>query len=74
MLYRGSAPHLKVVHKAVILVDDGNSTFSTFRMAVTVLRFRRAAQIVIAVPIASAASVLELRAMVNDFDLSVTSS
>jgi putative phosphoribosyl transferase len=65
-LYRGGAPHLKVVDKAVILVDDGISTFSSFRMAVTVLRLRRAAQIVIAVPIASAACVLELRATVND--------
>jgi len=53
------------VDKAVILVDDGISTFSTLRMAVTILRFYRAAQIVIAVPIASAASVLELRDMVN---------
>jgi predicted phosphoribosyltransferase len=43
----------KVVDKAVILVDDGISTFFTFRMAVTVLRLRRAAQIVIAVPIAA---------------------
>ena len=65
-LYRGGAPHLKVVDKAVILVDDGISTFFTFRMAVTVLRLRRAAQIVIAVPIAGAAPMLELLAMVND--------
>ena len=65
-LYRGGAPHLKVVDKAVILVDDGISTFSNFRMAVTLLRLRCAAQIVIAVPIASAASVLELLATVND--------
>ena len=65
-LYRGGAPHLKVVDKAVILVDDGVSTFSNFRMAVTVLRLRRAAQIVIAVPIAGAAPMLELQAMVND--------
>ena len=65
-LYRGGAPHLKVVDKAVILVDDGISTFSDFRMAVTVLRLRRAAQIVIAVPIAGAAPMLELLAMVND--------
>jgi putative phosphoribosyl transferase len=65
-LYRGDAPHLKVVDKAVILVDDGISTFSNFRMATSVLRLHRAAQIVIAVQVASAASVLELRAMVND--------
>jgi hypothetical protein len=64
-LYRGDTPHLEVADKEVILVDDGISTFSTFRMAVTVLRLRRAAQIVIAVPIASAASVLEVRATVN---------
>lgn len=65
-LYRGGAPHLKVVDKAVILVDDGISTLSDFRMAVAVLRLRRAAQIVIAVPIAGAARMLELLAMVND--------
>jgi predicted phosphoribosyltransferase len=35
-------------------------------MAVTVLRLRRAAQIVIAVPIAGAARMIELLAMVND--------
>ena len=46
--------------------DDGVSTFSNFCMATTLLRLHRAAQIVIAVPIASAACVLELRATVND--------
>jgi len=72
-LYRGGARHFKVVDKAVILVDDGISTFSAFRMAVTVLRFHRAAQIVIAVPVATAESVLELRATINEVVTCTTS-
>jgi putative phosphoribosyl transferase len=65
-VYCGDAPHLQVRDKAVILVDDGIATTSFMRMAVTVLRLRHPAQIVIAVPVANASSVLELRAAVND--------
>ena len=66
-LYRGETSHLEVVQKAVILVDDGISTFSAIRVAVTVLRLRRAAEIAVAVPIAPSSSALRFRAMVNEF-------
>lgn len=66
-LYRGDTPPPEVVNKAVILVDDGISTCSIIRMAVTVLRLRRTAEIVVAVPIAALSSVLQYRATVDEF-------
>jgi putative phosphoribosyl transferase len=50
----------------MILVDDGIETASTMRTAVSVLRLRRPRRMAIAVPIASASAVLELRAAGND--------
>jgi putative phosphoribosyl transferase len=65
-IYRGDAPHLELADKTVILVDDGIETASTMRTVVSVLRLRRPRRIVIAVPIANASAVLDLRAAGND--------
>jgi putative phosphoribosyl transferase len=65
-VYCGDAPHVELKDKVVILVDDGISTTSAIRTAVTVLRLRHPAHIVVAVPVANASSALELRAAVND--------
>jgi len=64
--YRGDAPRLEIADKVVILVDDGIETASSMRTAMSVLRLRRPTQIVIAVPIANASAVHELRAATND--------
>ena len=64
--YRRGAERVDVAGKTVILVDDGIETASTMRTAVSVLRLRRPTRIVIAVPVANASGVLELRAGAND--------
>jgi putative phosphoribosyl transferase len=50
--YRGERPALRGEGKTVFLVDDGLATGSSMRAAIAVLRERRPAQIVVAVPIA----------------------
>lgn len=59
--YRGNRPPLPVRHHAVILVDDGLATGSTMRAAVIAVRDRDPAAIVVAVPVAAAATCNELR-------------
>ena len=58
--YRGNRPPLPVRHEAVILVDDGLATGSTMRAAVTAVRDRDPAAIVVAVPVAAASTCAEL--------------
>lgn len=60
-MYRGGRSALRVEGKTVILVDDGLATGSSMRAAVRALREQRAAQIVVAVPIAPPATCEELR-------------
>lgn len=59
--YRGNRPPLPLRHYAVILVDDGLATGSTMRAAVTAVRDRGPASIVVAVPVAAAPTCEELR-------------
>jgi putative phosphoribosyl transferase len=49
--YRGARPPQDVGGRTVILVDDGLATGATMRAAVEALRARRAARIVVAVPV-----------------------
>jgi predicted phosphoribosyltransferase len=51
--FRRSRPPLDVAGRCAIVVDDGMATGSTMRAAVLSLRRRQAAQIVVAVPVAS---------------------
>jgi len=60
-LYRGERSPLDVAGKVVILVDDGIATGSTVRAAVSALRERRPARIIIATPVAPASVCTELR-------------
>lgn len=64
--YRGDASHLELVGKVAILVEDGITTASAMRTAVSILRLRRPARMLIAVPVASPSYVLELRGQVDD--------
>jgi predicted phosphoribosyltransferase len=63
--YRGDRPPPDVRGKTVILVDDGLATGTTMRAAVTALRQRQIARIVVAVPVAPPAVCAALRAEVD---------
>ena len=65
-IYRGNRPPLDVEGKTVILIDDGLATGSTMRTAVTALRNKNPARIVVAVPIGAASTCAELRSIADD--------
>ena len=54
-IYRGDRPPLLITDRTVILVDDGLATGASMRVAAQTLR-PRAAQVIIAVPVAAAAT------------------
>lgn len=64
--YRGDRPPLDVDGKTVILVDDGLATGSSMRAAIQALKQLGPRKIVVAVPVASAQTCRELRALVDD--------
>lgn len=57
----GGRPARSVVGRTVIVVDDGIATGVTLRTAITALRARGASQVVVAVPVAPARALEELR-------------
>ena len=63
--YRGNRPPLPVLGRLIILVDDGLATGSTMKAAVSALRPRNPRAIVVAVPVASAATRDEFREIVD---------
>jgi putative phosphoribosyl transferase len=64
--FRGDRPPLDAENKTVILVDDGLATGSTMRAAVAALRAKRPARIVVAVPVAAAATCDRIKAEVDE--------
>jgi predicted phosphoribosyltransferase len=60
-LYRGDRPPLDLRNRTVILVDDGLATGSTMRAAVQAVRLQQPRRIVVAVPVAAAATCNDLR-------------
>jgi len=66
LMYRGDGPPPILRGRTVILVDDGLATGATMRAAITALRQRQPAAIVVAVPVAAASTCKELRAQVDD--------
>lgn len=66
-MYRANRPALEVAGRTVILVDDGVATGATMRAAITALRQRRAARVVVAVPTVAQETAMELRAQVDDW-------
>jgi putative phosphoribosyl transferase len=52
-LYRGDLPPLSVEGREVVLVDDGLATGATMRVAVSALRKRNVARVLVAVPVAA---------------------
>ena len=71
-LYRGDRPPLDVRGCTVILVDDGLATGSTMRAAVAALAQRGPERVVVAVPIAAAATCQALRREVDEVVCALT--
>jgi putative phosphoribosyl transferase len=65
-IYRGDRPALDVEGKTVILIDDGMATGSSMRAAVTALRRKDPARIVVAVPVGAASTCAELEAIADE--------
>jgi len=64
-VYRGGEPPLDVRGKTVILVDDGLATGSSMRAAILALRRLEPARIVVAVPVAPAATCRDLESVAD---------
>jgi putative phosphoribosyl transferase len=64
--YRGQRAPAAVTGRTVIVVDDGLATGMTARAAVESLRDRHAMRIILAVPVASAATATTLREVADD--------
>jgi len=60
-LYRGNRAPLELAGKTVILVDDGIATGSSILAAVTAIRRRQAARVVVAIPVAPASGCNAIR-------------
>jgi putative phosphoribosyl transferase len=60
-VYRADRDLPDVAGRTIILVDDGLATGATLRAATLALRRRRPARVVVAVPVASAGSAVELQ-------------
>ena len=65
-LYRGDRPAYAVRGRTVILVDDGIATGATMHAAVTALKLRQPARILIAVPTAAPSTCDEFAAEVDE--------
>jgi predicted phosphoribosyltransferase len=64
--YRGDRPPPDVRGRTVILVDDGLATGSSMRAAAAALREQQPARLVVAVPVAAAATCHEFKGEVDD--------
>ena len=63
---RGGRPPIDLTDRVVVLVDDGLATGATARAAVDVARGQGAARVVLAVPVAPADTVNDLRSQVDE--------
>jgi len=64
--WRPEQQPIDLAGRTVVLVDDGIATGATMRAAVTVIRARGAAALIVAVPVAAADALEELRPMVDE--------
>jgi putative phosphoribosyl transferase len=70
--YRGDRPQPVVRERTVILVDDGLATGSTMRAAAAALRKQQPERIIVAVPVAAAATCDEFRDEVDEVVCAIT--
>ncbi len=64
--YLGDRPRAEVAGRVAIVVDDGIATGATTRAALRSLAARKPSKLVLAVPVAPAAAIAELRREVDD--------
>jgi len=64
--YRHDRPQPELRDKTVIVIDDGLATGASMRAAVVALRRRRPARLIVAVPVAAAATCAEFRYEVDE--------
>lgn len=64
--YLGTRARLELEGKTAVLVDDGLATGATMKAAIRAARARRAARVVVAVPIGSADTVAEMQAEADE--------
>lgn len=64
--YRGERPPTDVSNRTVLLIDDGIATGSTIKAAIAALKKQKAGRIVVGVPVAPAATIEELKTMVDE--------
>lgn len=64
--YRGDRPAPEIAGRCVIVVDDGLATGASMRAAVASIRALGPGRLVIAVPVAPASAMLELRQLADD--------
>jgi putative phosphoribosyl transferase len=70
--YRDGRPPIDVRGRTVILVDDGLATGSSMRVAALALRQKQPAQIIVAVPVASAKTCSEFESEVDKVVCAIT--
>jgi putative phosphoribosyl transferase len=66
LAYRGSRPPLELAGRTVILIDDGIATGATMRVAIAAARLRKAASVVVAVPVAAPEAAAELAVLADE--------
>ena len=64
--YRGDRPAIDVAGRTVMVVDDGLATGATMRAALTALRSREVAALVVAVPVAAPEGVAAVRDLADE--------
>lgn len=70
--YRDGRPPIDVRGRTVVLVDDGLATGASMRAAVEALRAKHPAQIIVAVPVAAAATCAEFESEVDQVVCGIT--
>jgi putative phosphoribosyl transferase len=64
--YRGERPSLPIEGRRLILVDDGIATGATMRAAIAAVRTQNPGKVIVAVPVASCETIIQLRRQADE--------